>query len=85
MSELPAPPADDAGVHTLRLDADRTRDELAGTLDEIAHRLSPDGIRESASRSFHEHPVRIVASAVGAAAAIGGIIALGIMAGRRHG
>jgi hypothetical protein len=48
---LPPEPADDAGINAIRLDADRARDELESTLDEIERRLSPDRIIQPVKRS----------------------------------
>lgn len=66
-------PADDAGVNAIRLDAERARDDLRSTLDEIERRLSPAGVAESVKRSAKREPGKVAAIGAGVVAAITGL------------
>ena len=50
-TNLPAEPAEDAGINAIRLDADRARDELESTMDEIERRLNPQRIIQPVKRN----------------------------------
>lgn len=76
MTDKTAGPPDTAGINAVRLDADRTRDELAGTLDEIESRLKPRELWNSITLTFQKRPVPFVGATVGAIGAIAGLIAL---------
>jgi hypothetical protein len=76
-------PAENAGVNAIRLDADRTRDELRQTLDEIEHRLSPAGVAESVKRSAKRDPGKVAAIGAGVVAAVTGVTWF-IVASRRR-
>jgi hypothetical protein len=78
----PGPP-EDAGVNAIRLDADRTRDELRETLDEIERRLSPAGVVESVKRSAQRDPGKVAAIGAGVVATITGLTWF-IVASRRR-
>lgn len=82
---LPPEPADDAGIHAIRLDADRARDELESTLDEIERRLSPDRIIQPVRRSviratgwlkaeYSRDPVAFVTKVVAIAGTVAGVV-----------
>jgi len=74
MSDATAEPGENAGINALRLDADRTRDELEKTLDEIERELDPRRIPEKISREWEVNPGRVILVAVGVVGAIAGLI-----------
>jgi hypothetical protein len=82
---LPPEPGDDAGINAIRLDADRARDELESTLDEIERRLSPDRIIQSVKRSvtaaahwvkdeYSRDPVAFVTKVVAVVGTVAGVV-----------
>jgi hypothetical protein len=75
-------PGENAGVSTLRLDADRTRDELESTLQEIEQRLKPAELKGSLRRTYRAH--RTAFWAVGAGLA-GGIALVSLLVVKRRG
>lgn len=75
-------PADDAGIEAIRLDADRTRDELQRTLTEIEERLNPHRMIARAKRAWNENPAEVVMMAILVVGAIGSLVFLGVR-GRR--
>lgn len=58
-------------------DAERTREELAATIDELERRLAPRELLASAKRTARRKPVAVIGTAVGVAGAIAGAILLG--------
>ncbi|MCU1586244.1 MAG: hypothetical protein JWM49_2800 [Microbacteriaceae bacterium] len=74
MTDRTPEPSGSAGVDTVRLDADRTRDELERTLNQIESRLAPKELWKSVTLAFRERPVRAAAVSGGIALAIGGLI-----------
>ncbi|WP_345762887.1 DUF3618 domain-containing protein [Diaminobutyricibacter sp. McL0608] len=74
-SRPPLPP--DAGVHSLQLDIDQTRDELAATLDDIFATFNP-------AIQIRSHPVLFTALFLGAVAAATGAF-LSLRRGRARG
>lgn len=74
MTDATDEPGENAGINALRLDADRTREELEKTLDEIERELDPRRIPQRISDAWAQNPVRVVVIAVGVAGAIAGII-----------
>lgn len=81
MSDETPVPADDAGINAIRLDADRTRDELRETLDAIEGKLTPQYALESLKRDFRDRPLVVIAAAVGVVGAIVGLITLAVRSG----
>ena len=75
-------PADDAGIEEIRLDADRTREELERTLTQIEERLNPHRIIARAKRAWQDNPAEVVLTSILAVGAIGSLIFLGVR-GRR--
>ena len=69
------------GEQAVRLDAERTRDELEKTLDEIEQRLKPQALAQSAQRRFQENPAAVLGVAAGIAAALAGLIVWGVRRG----
>lgn len=65
------------GEQATRLDAERTRDELAAAVDELERRLAPKELLESAKLTVRRRPVAVIGSALGVAGAIAGAIVLG--------
>ncbi|CAN5382061.1 hypothetical protein BH09ACT1_BH09ACT1_24950 [soil metagenome] len=76
-------PDENAGINAIRLDADRTRDELRETLDEIERRISPAGVAESVKRSAKRDPGKAAAIGAGVVAAVTGLTWF-IVASRRR-
>jgi ElaB/YqjD/DUF883 family membrane-anchored ribosome-binding protein len=83
MSDSTPPPAPDAGINALRLDADRAREDLEKTLDEIESRLNPQRVIQPVKRAvnsvktaYENRPVEFIAAAAGVVGTIGGLIAL---------
>ena len=74
MTDAPEEPGENAGINALRLDADRTREELEKTLDEIERELDPRRIPEKISRAWNENPGRVILTAVGVVGAVAGLI-----------
>ncbi len=74
MTDQGPEPADNAGINALRLDADRTRDELERTLEEIERRLDPRPRIERIKRAWRNRPVEFITVAGSAVGAIGGLI-----------
>jgi hypothetical protein len=72
-TDTPAP-ADDAGINALRLDADRARDDLEATLDEIEERLNPRRVWQVLRAAFANRPGAFVAVASGVVAATVGAV-----------
>jgi hypothetical protein len=79
MAETPSAPGTNAGEQTLRLDADRTRDELADALAEIRRRLTPRELAKSVTGSVRRHPAQVAA----AIAATAGIVTATVVLVRR--
>jgi hypothetical protein len=75
VTNLPEPPPEGAGIESLRLDADRTRDEIDEILAELEERLNPRRLVDFAQRQWSERPAVVIAIGVAAVAAIGGLIA----------
>ncbi len=73
MTDAITPPGD-AGENALHLDADRTRDDLEETLDEIEHRLTPAELWKSTRILYAERPLAVLGIAVGTIAAVGGLV-----------
>ncbi len=65
------------GEQVTRLDAERTRDELAAAVDELERRLAPKELLESAKLTVRRRPVAVIGSVLGVAGAIAGAIVLG--------
>jgi hypothetical protein len=74
MTDRTPEPSGSAGVNTVRLDADRTRDELERTLNQLESRLAPKELWKSVTLTFKQHPSRVLAVSAGFALAIGGLI-----------
>ena len=68
-------PDENAGLNEYRLDAERTRDELEATLNEIERRISPRRLVAAAKRTWRSYPAE-VAAVVGIVGSIGGLIVL---------
>jgi hypothetical protein len=83
MTDRTPEPAGAAGIDTVRLDADRTREELERTLNQIESRLAPKELWKSVTLTFKERPLRVVAVSAGFALVIGGIITRAVR--RRNG
>jgi ElaB/YqjD/DUF883 family membrane-anchored ribosome-binding protein len=83
MNAAAATPGANAGEHTLRLDADRTRDELADVLVEIRHRLAPKELARSATDSLRRHPKQVAGVIAATAGIVTGIVLLTRRATRR--
>ncbi|WP_213815006.1 DUF3618 domain-containing protein [Glaciihabitans sp. dw_435] len=81
MSDTTPAPGEDAGINEIRLDADRTRDELRDTLDQIEGKLTPQYAVESLKREFRERPFVVIAAAIGVVGAIVGVIVLAVRSG----
>jgi hypothetical protein len=58
-------------------DAERLREELTATVDELEQRLAPSALLASAKRTVRRKPVAAIGAAVGVAGAIAGAILLG--------
>jgi hypothetical protein len=74
-------PAPDAGINAVRLDADRARDELEKTLDQIESILNPQRVIvpvkkavDSVKQPYKNRPVAFIASVAGVIGTIGGVI-----------
>jgi hypothetical protein len=74
-------PAPDAGINAVRLDADRARDELEKTLDQIESILNPQRVIvpvmkavDSVKQAYKNRPVEFIASVAGVVGTIGGVI-----------
>jgi Protein of unknown function (DUF3618) len=76
-------PAEHAGEQTLRLDADRTRDELGAVLEEVRRRLAPKELARSAAGSLRKHPRQLAGGIAAGAAVVTGIVVLTQRAKRR--
>jgi ElaB/YqjD/DUF883 family membrane-anchored ribosome-binding protein len=81
-NDAPEPDAD-AGINALRLDADRARDALEGTLHEIEARLDPQRVIrpvrqavDSVAGAYRDNPVRFVAVAAGIVGAVAALVIL---------
>ena len=72
------------GPEARRLDADRAREELGDTLDEIEKRLTPPELLRSARDAWRRSPGR-VAAVVGAPLAIIGLVVAVRVARHRRG
>jgi hypothetical protein len=72
-----------AGEQTLRLDADRTRDELGAVLEEVRRRLTPKDLARSAAGSLRKHPLRLAGGIAAGAAVVTGIVVINQRAKRR--
>lgn len=68
---------DQGGEQATRLDAERTRDELAAAMDELERRLAPKELLESAKLTVRRRSVAVIGSVLGVAGAIAGAIVLG--------
>lgn len=77
-NQRPEPP-ENAGINAIRLDADRTRDELERTLEELERRLDPRPRIEALKSAYRRRPVPVIALGVGVLGAIGGLITLAVM------
>lgn len=75
-------PADE---HALRMDTDRTRDELADTLDSIETRLTPRELLASLQRAWRASPLKTAGLLASPVLAIGAVIALRIVMRSRRG
>ena len=64
-----APLPDGAGIPTIKLDLEQTRDELASTLDDLFATFNP-GVQ------IRSHPVLFVGLFLGAVAAAAGAVAM---------
>lgn len=62
---------------TPKNDAERLREELTATVDELEQRLAPSELLASAKRTARRKPVAVIGAAVGVAGAIAGAILLG--------
>ncbi len=78
-------PTKDAGIEAIRLDADRTRDELEQTLDAIEEKLDPRRVVDSLTRAYRNRPVEFVAVATGVLGAVIGLVVWRVVATRGHG
>lgn len=58
-------------------DAERLREELTATVDELEQRLAPSELLASAKRTARRKPAAVIGAAVGVAGAIAGVILLG--------
>ncbi|GAA1448449.1 DUF3618 domain-containing protein [Leifsonia poae] len=67
----------DAGIHTIQLDLEQTRDELASTLDDLFATFNP-GVQ------IRSHPVLAVGLFLGTLAATAGAVVL-LVRGRSRG
>jgi hypothetical protein len=83
MTDRTREPSGSAGVNAVRLDADRTRDELERTLNQIESRLAPKELWRSVTLTFKERPLRVVAVGAGFVLAVGGLITRAVR--RRNG
>jgi len=84
MTNRPEPPPD-AGINAIRLDADRTRDELERTLEEIERRLDPRIRIESVKRAYRKRPVEFIAAAGVALGAVAALITWAVRSAHRSG
>jgi glucose-6-phosphate-specific signal transduction histidine kinase len=71
------------GEHALHLEADRTRDEVRDTLDEIGQRLTPVGITREVKTRAAKNPGAFVAVAAGVIAGVTGLLWFSLTRGRR--
>ena len=85
-------PAPDAGINAVRLDADRAREELEKTLDQIESILNPQRIIvpakkavNSVKKAYENRPVEFIAAAAGVIGTIGGIVVWAAKSGRSRG
>jgi hypothetical protein len=85
-------PAPDSGINAVRLDAERAREELEKTLDQIESILNPQRIIvptrkavESVKRAYKNRPVEFIAAAAGVLGTIGGLAVWAAKSGRSHG
>ncbi|HEY0260301.1 MAG TPA: hypothetical protein VGC18_10670 [Lacisediminihabitans sp.] len=74
MTDATTTPDDEAGENALHLDADKTRDDLEETLDEIERRLTPAELWKSTRILYAERPLVVLGAAAGAVAAVGGLV-----------
>ncbi|MCU1439310.1 MAG: hypothetical protein JWP85_307 [Rhodoglobus sp.] len=58
------------GLNSLRLEVDRTREQLESTLEEIESRLNPRRAVEFAKRQWDERPLAVIAAGVGVVGAV---------------
>jgi hypothetical protein len=85
-------PAPDSGINAVRLDAERAREELEKTLDQIESILNPQRIIvptrkavESVKKAYENRPVEFIAAAAGVIGTIGGLVVWAARSGRSHG
>ena len=76
-------PGANAGEQTLRLDADRTRDDLADALTELRQRLGPKELAKSTLGSLRRYPWQVTGGIAATAATITGIVLLSQRSKRR--
>jgi len=79
MNESNPTPA--VGEQGLRLEAERTRDELQETLTELEHRLAPRELAQSARRSIRRNPGIAIGIGLAAATVIVGLVVLAVRRG----
>jgi hypothetical protein len=80
-----ADPVADSSLPHLRLDADRAREDLEHTIDEIHRLAQPRAIRKAAVESIRRNPLPIVGAIGGALAVVGSILFVKSRIARRHG
>jgi hypothetical protein len=66
------------GINAVRLDADKTREQLRATLDEIEHRFTPAELWRSVTLTYKKRPVPFVSTVAASVGAIAGLIALSV-------
>lgn len=84
MTSMRPEPPEDAGINAIRLDAERTRDELERTLEEIERRLDPRPRIDAVKRAYRRSPASFIGIASGALASIGGLVAWAMVSGRKR-
>jgi hypothetical protein len=93
MSTEPKDDAPEPGINVLRLEAERSRDELESTLDELGERLNPRRVTEpvvGAAKSVARRVrgvdrTTLVAASTATVIAVGGVVAWIAKAARRNG
>lgn len=69
------------GEQRLRLDAERTRDELQDTLEELERRLAPKELWQSAIRRVERRPLAAVGVGLAVLSLAAGVIVLVVRRG----
>jgi hypothetical protein len=69
------------GLNSLRLEVDRTREQLETTLEEIESRLDPRRAVAFAQRQWTERPLVVIAAGVGLIGAIAMVVVRSVTRG----